>query len=130
MTNSLQHRGAITLVVVFLLGAAAARPAQAQTFTTLHSFEGDDGGYPYAAVIRDEVGNLYGTTSGDFGDDGNYGVVFKVDTAGNETVVHGFSGGYDGDFPYSPLIRGQKRQPLRYQSVGTVRHSRHRVQDR
>jgi uncharacterized repeat protein (TIGR03803 family) len=108
MTNSLQYRGAITLAVVLVLGAVAARPAQAQTFTTLYSFGGgSDGAYPYSAVIQDTAGNLYGTTeSGD--SDYNYGVVFKLDTTGNETVLHSFLGRLDGDFPYPPVIRDSK----------------------
>src|SRR5207302_9679079 len=38
--------------------------------TILYSFRGEgDGGYPYAGVIRDSAGNLYGTTAFDY--DGN-----------------------------------------------------------
>jgi hypothetical protein len=31
-------------------------------------------------------------------------VVFRVDLAGNETVLHAFSGGADGAFPYGGLV--------------------------
>ena len=34
------------------------------------------------------------------------GVVYKVDTAGNQTVLHSFTGGADGGYPYpGGLIR-------------------------
>ncbi len=50
-------------------------------FTLLHSFAGfpQDGGYPTAALILDEYGNLYGTTSG--GGAGSGGIVFKLGEA-------------------------------------------------
>jgi uncharacterized repeat protein (TIGR03803 family) len=74
--------------------------------TVLYSFTGDsDGCFPYPGVILDASGNLYGVTSdggSGFGNSG-YGVVFKVDTAGNETVLHTF-GGADGANPSSTLI--------------------------
>jgi uncharacterized repeat protein (TIGR03803 family) len=79
--------------------------------TVLHSFTGTggDGAYPYAGVVRDPKGNLYGTTSGG-GDpncsygQGNCGTVFMVNPAGKETVLHSFAGNPDGAYP-SGLIR-------------------------
>jgi uncharacterized repeat protein (TIGR03803 family) len=71
--------------------------------TTLYSFTGgSDGGYPYAVVVEDWAGNLYGTASS--GGATNQGVVFKVDQRGNETVLHSFAGGADGAYPYGSLI--------------------------
>jgi uncharacterized repeat protein (TIGR03803 family) len=76
----------------------------------LHSFTGGaDGGLPLAGVIEDAAGNLYGTTLLG-GLDSSYcgfscGVVFKLDTAGNETVLYSFTGLADGDEPYSGLIQ-------------------------
>jgi uncharacterized repeat protein (TIGR03803 family) len=61
-----------------------------------------DGGYPEAALIRDTRGNLYGTTTVG---GANYGVVFKLDPSGKETLLHTFTGGADGANPYSNLIR-------------------------
>ncbi|HXM42775.1 MAG TPA: choice-of-anchor tandem repeat GloVer-containing protein [Bryobacteraceae bacterium] len=67
--------------------------------TLLYSFTGgDDGAFPGAGVIRDPAGNLYGTTTR--GGTGDQGVVFKLDTAGNETVLYSFTGGTDGANPY------------------------------
>jgi uncharacterized repeat protein (TIGR03803 family) len=67
--------------------------------TVLHSFDGADGAVPYAGLVRDAAGNLYGTTVGG-GASGN-GVVFKLDTTGHETVLHSFAGyPTDGASPY------------------------------
>jgi uncharacterized repeat protein (TIGR03803 family) len=70
--------------------------------TVLHSFFGIDGAHPTAGLLRDASGNLYGTTTG--GGTG-YGVVFKVDTSGNETVLYSFTGGDDGAIPVGGLIQ-------------------------
>ncbi|MFZ0800583.1 MAG: choice-of-anchor tandem repeat GloVer-containing protein, partial [Terriglobales bacterium] len=74
--------------------------------TALYSFTGGaDGGYPlWVMLARDSIGNLYGTTEG--GGASGAGVVFKVDTSGNETVLYSFTGGADGGSPYAGVILG------------------------
>jgi uncharacterized repeat protein (TIGR03803 family) len=68
-----------------------------------------DGNGPYAGVIRDSAGNLYGTATGGGKtgclSDAGCGVVFKLDAAGNETVLYSFTGGADGGNPYAGVIR-------------------------
>jgi uncharacterized repeat protein (TIGR03803 family) len=74
--------------------------------TVLHSFAGGptDGQYPWAGLIRDADGNLYGTTK--LGGKSGNGVVFKLDSSDNETVLHSFTGGPgDGSTPYAGLFR-------------------------
>ena len=79
--------------------------------TVLYSFAGGtDGAYPLAGLVRDAVGNLYGTTYG--GGKASCdsfqlgcGVVFKLNAAGHETVLHIFMGRTDGANPESPLVR-------------------------
>ena len=72
--------------------------------TLLYGFTGkSDGGRPLAGLTRDSAGNLYGTVSSG-GADG-YGGIFKLDTAGKETVLYSFTGGSDGKNPNSPLLR-------------------------
>jgi uncharacterized repeat protein (TIGR03803 family) len=72
--------------------------------SVIYSFTGrTDGGSPQAGVIRDSAGNLYGTTS--VGGPWNFGVVYKVDATGHETVLHSFAGGADGENPDSGVIR-------------------------
>jgi uncharacterized repeat protein (TIGR03803 family) len=89
--------GAAGFGVVFKLNAAGAG-------TTLYTFTGGaDGGYPEAGVIRDKAGNLYGVT--DVGGTGQWGVLYKLDTAGTETVLCNFTNGPDGGQPSSSLIR-------------------------
>jgi uncharacterized repeat protein (TIGR03803 family) len=70
-----------------------ANLAQAQTFSTLHYFTGDeDGASPYAGLIQDTAGNIYGTSSGVNTQDG-FGSVFGIsDPAGKFTVLHSFRG--------------------------------------
>lgn len=67
--------------------------AQAQTFTTLFSFNNSDGASPQASLVMDAQGNLYGTTF--TGGTYDYGTVFKLDTSGNQTVLHNFEGNLD-----------------------------------
>ena len=62
-----------------------------------------DGQYPYAPLVRDAAGNLYGTTQ--YGGASNIGVVFKISPGGKETVLHSFTGGSDGVYPYAGLFR-------------------------
>jgi uncharacterized repeat protein (TIGR03803 family) len=72
--------------------------------TVLYTFTGgNDGGNPYAAVILDSAGNLYGTTSA--GGAAGAGVVYKLDTTGQETVLYTFTGGTDGKGPYAGVIQ-------------------------
>jgi uncharacterized repeat protein (TIGR03803 family) len=60
-----------------------------------------DGVGPYAGLVRDRAGNLYGTTVS--GGVHRYGTVFKIDASGKETLLHSFSGGSDGYSPQSNL---------------------------
>lgn len=74
--------------------------------TILHSFAGgaSDGCEPYAGVVRDSHGNLYGTTMGC--GEHNWGTVFKLDSAGKETLLHSFAGdAEDGAIPYGEVLR-------------------------
>jgi len=74
------------------------------TETVLHSFTGNpDGANPYAGLVMDNSGNLYGTTEngGSFG----FGTIFKIDTSGSESVLHSFAGGSsDGADPKAGVI--------------------------
>lgn len=73
--------------------------------TPLYSFAGPngDGANPYAGVILDKQGNLYGTTT--VGGVSDFGTVFKVSPSGEETVLYNFAGGTDGRNPYGALAK-------------------------
>jgi uncharacterized repeat protein (TIGR03803 family) len=72
--------------------------------TVLRTFlDGPRGTYPNGGLIRDEAGNLYGTTQA--GGDNEHGVVFKLDPTGKETVLYSFKGEPDGSQPNGGLIR-------------------------
>ena len=85
------------------------------TETVLHSFGGgSDGASPYAGVVEDRKGNLYGTTfqgggtgCGGFG----CGTVFTLAPDGTETILHSFcsqNNCADGAAPQAALTRDGK----------------------
>ena len=82
------------------------------TETVLYRFTGADGGVPFAGLIQDKAGNLYGTTFAG-GANGSCtpayglgcGVVFKLSPSGAETVLYRFTGAADGANPYAGLVR-------------------------
>jgi len=100
--------GAKACVILFLW-ATAAVAVSAQTFTTLHSFDGMDGDGPFAAVVQGADGSLYGTTY--LGGVNNLGTVFSLTVDGNLTTLYSFcpSGNpscLDGFPTYAGLIQG------------------------
>jgi uncharacterized repeat protein (TIGR03803 family) len=95
-------------VALLILTVVASPPSQAQTYTVLHAFtNAPDGALPNA-IIRDAQGTLFGTTEGG-GTVCAYpytcGTVYKVDSAGNETVLYRFAGGNDGADPVAGLVQ-------------------------
>jgi uncharacterized repeat protein (TIGR03803 family) len=77
------------------------------TESVLHSFnaDGKDGGVPFAGVIFDRAGNLYGTTA--LGGVYDYGTVFELtpnkDGSWIESVLYSFDGNH-GRMPSGGLI--------------------------
>jgi uncharacterized repeat protein (TIGR03803 family) len=71
----------------------------------LHGFSlAPDGALPDCRLLRDEEGNLYGTTSLG-GGTGDFGTVFEIDRFGKETILYRFLGGAEGMHPEAGLIR-------------------------
>jgi uncharacterized repeat protein (TIGR03803 family) len=82
-TNGLDHSGLLS---------------QSPTFSVLYTFTGGtDGWSPNSGLIADSAGNFYGTTwvGGAYG----FGELFKLNTAGEFTVLYSFKGGADGAYP-------------------------------
>ena len=92
-----------------------------EAFSILHSFSGSDGLLPVAPLIQGSDGSFYGTTwaGGDFSCGpyyystdypyprlGGCGTVFRMDSAGNVTVLHVFEEPPDGNAPYAGLLFG------------------------
>ena len=82
--------------------------SSARKETVVYSFTGGaDGNQPSSGLIRDNKGNLYGTTF--FGGDPNCvltvseppgcGTVYKLDSSNNLSVVYTFTGSTDGAWP-------------------------------
>jgi uncharacterized repeat protein (TIGR03803 family) len=86
-------RSLVLPALIAVLNLMPAGRVTAQTFTTLHSFNGSsDGASPYARLILS--GNtLYGTASG--GGSSDAGTVFAINTDGTSfTNLHSFSANY------------------------------------
>ncbi len=93
------YQGGITGVNRFGAGVVYKIDTSGQ-FTVLYSFTGGtDGSGPFAGVIQDSAGNLYGTTY--YGGAGGYGVVYKLTPSLQETVLYSFKGAPDGANPYA-----------------------------
>ena len=91
------------------------------TEKVLHSFgNGTDGADPYAGLIFDAAGNLYGTT--DEGGTYNHGTVFELTPAGGggwtEKVLHSFGNGTDGACSLRRPDLRCRRQSLRHDLPG------------
>lgn len=83
------------------------RIAPSGTLTKLHSFQGNDGAFPFSGLIQASNGIFYGTadTAGAHGQ----GTVFKMTAAGKVTTLYSFClqpGCADGAQPFGALMEG------------------------
>jgi uncharacterized repeat protein (TIGR03803 family) len=102
------------LALAALLGAAAFVPASAATYTVIHSFCQDEnfkcrsGKMPFAGLVADAKGDLYGTTT-EGGQNGS-GVIFQLHRTATEwkyKVLHKFQCAEtcaEGNVPIGALI--------------------------
>jgi len=117
LKNRQTPRPVLVLVAVWLAIPILANNGAAQTETVLYTFTGlSDGGTPYAGLVSDNQGNLYGTSS-EYGDGPcaypfwGCGLVFELSPteAGSAApwafqVLYTFHGGADGAEPSSALV--------------------------
>jgi len=97
---------ALALWAGLIFTCVATPSAHAQTYTTLYTFTGGiDGAMPASPPTPDAAGNLFGTTV--TGGSHGQGAVYKLSASGTQAVLHSFTGGADGSYPYaSPLTDG------------------------
>jgi uncharacterized repeat protein (TIGR03803 family) len=102
----------VLILSIIAVGTVAQQPARAQaTLKVLYTFKGaPDAANPNSGVVRDGMGNFYGTTYLG-GDDAESctplgcGAVYKLNITGKETVLHSFTGRSDGENPVAGLLR-------------------------
>jgi uncharacterized repeat protein (TIGR03803 family) len=85
--NSRRRAARFAASIIVFAGVAIALPAQ--TFTTLHSFDGTDGYEPSAPLVQATNGDFYGTTNTG-GANGVGGTVFKITPSGTLTTLYNF----------------------------------------
>ena len=73
-----------------------------QAVTTLASFNATNGLHPFAGVVFDSAGNLYGTTYG--GGSNGYGTVFEVASGTQAVTTLVYFNGNNGDQPFAGLV--------------------------
>jgi uncharacterized repeat protein (TIGR03803 family) len=87
-------------------GGTVFRLGQNGKFVVLHAFGdngGTDGWLPYASLVVDNGGNLYGTTAA--GGTNDQGTVYKLDhRTGAETILSSFGNPPNGAYPTGSLL--------------------------
>ena len=95
--------------MMFALLVMLSPVAQAQTFSVIHNFFGEDGDQPQSGLTMDRGGNLYGTAV--YGGDGNGGTVFKLTHQGTGwvlSILYSFDMnlGSNGIYPQAGVVIG------------------------
>jgi uncharacterized repeat protein (TIGR03803 family) len=136
MKNTLQHQNwisrmrlpaasaALALAALLVLAVITTQSAQAQTLTTLHSFDDTRGSDPWGGLVQAWNGDLYGTTAG--GGSGNgindvfLGTVFKITRSGTLTSLFSFGCGTNGVCPGGEQPRSTLVQAANGDLYGTT----------
>ena len=102
------------------------------TLTAFYSFTGGaDSDNPTGLLVRDESGNLYGTTNSGLFNVPGFGIVYKLEPSGKLVVLHSFTEAADGEYPtslvrdaagnlYGVTLGGGTSSGCYYGSCGTV----------
>jgi uncharacterized repeat protein (TIGR03803 family) len=98
----------VTVAVTLLLVTCSWASSETLLYSLCSLTSCADGAYPYAGLVADSSGNLYGTAY-QYGANSSfpYGVVFELKRSGGawkQIVLHSFAGGpNDGAYPRAPL---------------------------
>jgi uncharacterized repeat protein (TIGR03803 family) len=90
--------------MIFLVVCLSFTTTQAQTFTSLLSFDGTDGSAPQSPLVLGANGNFYGTTP--LGGSGGCGTVFEINASGELIALYNFNCDIASG-PYAGLIRAR-----------------------
>jgi uncharacterized repeat protein (TIGR03803 family) len=121
------HRCGILFGALLLTSAFGGTQALASSESVLYAFERDvdgagDGNAPFAGLIADKDGNLFGTTV--VGGSAGEGTVFKLAPDGTETILHSFPGGDDGYSPEGGLIADVAGNLYGTTELGGIAHNK------
>ena len=93
--------------LLMLLVLFSSQFSQAQSYTVIHNFAGQDGSYPFTGLTIDSTGKLYGTTFD--GGSNRYGTIFSLTASGSDwtlSTLYNFADGTDGAGPIARLTIG------------------------
>jgi hypothetical protein len=109
-TYAQRDRSIALFLASLLLSCVLTTKVRAQTETVLYTFTGSsDGGVPYAGLISDKEGNLYGTSHfAGIQDSGTVYELKRTATGWQEITLYEFQGGDDGAHPSGPLTTDGK----------------------
>lgn len=88
LLGTTEYYGANNAGTIYELSESGGSWKQNVLYTFCSASGCSDGNGPFAGLVRDASGNLYGTTY--FGGGANDGVVFELSTKGNYSVLHSF----------------------------------------
>ncbi len=94
---------------ILLLGLAVVIASHAQTFTSLHSFDRNDGQFPMASLVQGRNGDFYGTAFkggnvGECSEGFGCGMVYQITSDGALQTLYNFDG-TAGEYPEAALIQ-------------------------
>src|SRR5579864_7788039 len=92
---------AISLPALFTSLALLALPAWSQSYKILSAFDGQNKLVAGSTIVRDKMGNLYGTSwdSTRMCPSGPCGAIYKISPIGQQTILYEFKGRPDGRYP-------------------------------
>jgi uncharacterized repeat protein (TIGR03803 family) len=103
------HDGSFYGTALFGQGGSVFRMTSTGVVTDVFNFDGTDGSEPFAPVVQNDTGFVYGTTQigGLYGDAYRGGVIYELTSPTGLTILHNFGDpGYpdDGQHPDAGLV--------------------------